>query len=148
MQNNPPTPIEELARLSFGDLKARWKKLYEIAPPVFNRRSLEARLAYRLQEIEHGGLKPRSRKRLLALAEDLDGGDRKKSRKRADDKPIIGTRLVREWKGVEYQVTVRREGYEFNARHYKSLSAIAFAITGTRWNGWSFFGLSASRGRR
>jgi Protein of unknown function (DUF2924) len=148
MLNDPQISAAELSRLSFGELKARWNGLFDVAPPAFNRRSLEASLVYRLQEIEHGGLKPGSRKRLLALAEELDGGDRKKSRKRADDKPIIGTRLVREWKGVEYQVTVRREGYEFNSRHYKSLSAIAFAITGTRWNGWSFFGLSASRGRR
>ena len=148
MESTSRTPIASLGNLSFAELKERWQSLFEVPPPVFNRRSLEARLAYRIQELEHGGLKPRSRKRLLALAEDLDGGDLTKRRKRADNKPIAGTRLVREWKGVEYHVTVRRDGYEFNAKHYKSLSAIAFAITGTRWNGWSFFGLSDSRGRR
>ena len=148
METTPRTPIANLGNLSFAELKERWQSLFEILPPVFNRRSLEARLAYRLQELEHGGLKPRSRKRLLSIAEELDGGDHIKRRKRADNKPIAGTRLVREWKGVEYHVTVRRDGYEFNAKHYKSLSAIAFAITGTRWNGWNFFGLSDSRGRR
>ncbi|WP_421789248.1 DUF2924 domain-containing protein [Hyphobacterium sp.] len=148
METTSRTPISNLGNLSFAELKDRWRSLYEVPPPVFNRRSLEARLVYRLQELEHGGLKPRSRKRLLSLAEELDGGDHAKRRKRADNKPIAGTRLVREWKDVEYHVTVRRDGYEFNAKHYKSLSAIAFAITGTRWNGWNFFGLSDSRGRR
>ncbi|WP_109261365.1 DUF2924 domain-containing protein [Hyphobacterium indicum] len=148
METKTRTPIASLGALSFAELKASWHSLFEVPPPVFNRRSLEARLAYRIQEFEHGGLKDRSHKRLLALADELDGGDHTKRRKRADNKPIAGTRLVREWKGVEYLVTVRRDGYEFNAKHYKSLSAIAFAITGTRWNGWSFFGLSDSRGRR
>ena len=148
METTSRTPIASLGNLSFAELKERWQSLFEVSPPIFNRRSLEARLAYRIQELEHGGLKSQSRKRLLSLAEELDGGDHTKRRKRADNKPIAGTRLVREWQGVEYHITVRRDGYEFNAKHYKALSAIAFAITGTRWNGWSFFGLSDSRGRR
>ena len=77
MLNDPQISAAELSRLSFGELKARWNGLFDVAPPAFNRRSLEARLVYRLQEIEHGGLKLGSRKRLLALAEELDGGDRK-----------------------------------------------------------------------
>ena len=59
--------------------------------------------------------------------------------------PIAGTRLIREWQGVEHCVTVRDEGYEFEGRPYKSLSAVARAITGTRWNGWVFFGLKSQR---
>jgi hypothetical protein len=55
--------------------------------------------------------------------------------------PVVGTRLVREWNGIEHTVTVLRDGFEFAGRKYKSLSAIARAITGTRWNGWRFFGI-------
>ena len=51
--------------------------------------------------------------------------------------PIAGTRLIREWQGVEHTVTVLADGYEWQGRPYRSLSAIARAITGTRWNGWS-----------
>ena len=55
--------------------------------------------------------------------------------------PIAGTRLLREWQGVEHTVTVLTEDYEYQGRPYRSLSAIARAITGTRWNGCVFFGL-------
>ena len=64
---------------------------------------------------------------------------------RADQKPIAGTRLIREWQGVEHAVTVRDDGYEYRGAPYKSLSSIARAITGTRWNGWVFFGLKNMR---
>ncbi len=60
---------------------------------------------------------------------------------RGGDKPVAGTRLVREHQGVEHIVTVLQDGYEWQGRPYKSLSAVARAITGTRWNGWAFFGL-------
>ena len=86
-------------------------------------------------------------KRLETLGEQLDGGDRRKSRLRADLKPIVGTRLIREWQGVEHLVTVTSDGFDWQGRPYKSLSAIARAITGTRWNGWVFFGLKNHRGR-
>jgi len=56
-------------------------------------------------------------------------------------------RLLREWQGVEQIVTVTADGFEWQGRPYKSLSAIARAITGTRWNGWVFFGLKNHRGR-
>jgi hypothetical protein len=64
---------------------------------------------------------------------------------RGDDKPITGTRLIREYHGVEHSVTVLHDGYEYQGRPYQSLSAIARAITGTRWNGWLFFGLKNRR---
>ena len=54
---------------------------------------------------------------------------------------VTGTVLVRDWQGTEHRVTVREADFEFEGRPYKSLSAIARAITGTRWNGWTFFGL-------
>ena len=66
---------------------------------------------------------------------------------RTDYRPIAGTRLVREWQGVEHTVTVRDDGYEWQGKPYKTLSPIANAITGSRWNGWVFFGLKNQRGR-
>ena len=87
-------------------------------------------------------------RRLERLGEELDGGDRSKRSVRLDrDRPITGTRLLREWQGVEQVVTVTTDGFEWQGRPYKSLSAIARAITGTRWNGWTFFGLKNHRGR-
>ena len=127
------------------ELKAQWRELFDSEPPPFNRRYLESRLAYRIQELSLGGLKPETIRRLERLGEELDGGDRKKSRIRADAMPIAGTRLIREWQGVEHVVIVTTDGFEWQGRPYRSLSAIARAITGTRWNGWVFFGLKSRR---
>jgi hypothetical protein len=125
-------------------LRKQWRELFEAEPPPYNRRFLESRLAYRIQELAYGGLKPETVERLEALGEALDGGKIEVRRARADDRPIAGTRLVREWQGVEHTVTVLREGYEWQGRPYKSLSAVARTITGTRWNGPVFFGLRRS----
>jgi len=73
----------------------------------------------------------------------LDGGDLKRRRQPASERPIAGTRLIREYQGVEHCVTVREEDFEYQGRPYKSLSAIARTITGTRWNGLLFFGLKS-----
>jgi DUF2924 family protein len=82
--------------------------------------------------------------RLEAMGEKLDGGNITLRRIRAAGRPIAGTRLLREYRGIEHTVTVLAYGFEHEGRPYRSLSAIARAITGTRWNGWTFFGL---RGR-
>jgi hypothetical protein len=128
------------------ELKQEWRSLYGTEPPPFSRSFLESRLAYRIQELAYGGLKPQTVRRLESLGERVDGGNVALRRVRADDRPIAGTRLVREYQGVEHVVTVMREGFEYEGRPYQSLSAIARAITGTRWNGWTFFGLRNNRG--
>ncbi len=127
------------------ELKRQWRQLFETEPPPFNRRYLESRLAYRIQELAYGGLKAETVKRLQALGEQLDGGNIITRRIRADLKPIAGTRLIREYQGIEQVVTVLQDGFEWQGRPYQSLSAIARAITGTRWNGWVFFGLKNYR---
>jgi hypothetical protein len=126
-------------------LKQQWRELFGTEPPPYNRRFLESRLAYRIQELAYGGLKPETLARLAALGEQLDGGKITVRRMRGDDKPIAGTQLIREYQGVEHVVTVTRDGYEYCGRPYQSLSAIARGITGTRWNGRVFFGLRPSR---
>jgi hypothetical protein len=129
-------------------LKAKWRELFETEPPPYNRRFLESRLAYRVQELVYGGLKPETLVRLRALGEQLDGGRVDVRKRRTDqDRPIAGTQLIREWQGVEHRVTVRADDFEHQGRPYRSLSAAARAITGTRWNGLVFFGLKNQRGR-
>ena len=146
----PPTDV--LARLAalktaaIPALKQQWRELFGIEPPPYNRRFLESRLGYRIQELAYGGLKPEMIQRLEALGEQFDGGKITIRRMRGEDRPIAGTMLIREYQGVEYVVTVTRTGYEYAGQPYKSLSAIARAITGTRWNGRVFFGLRSSRG--
>ncbi len=128
-------------------LKAMWRELFAAEPPRHNRKYLESRLIYRIQELAYGGLRPETRKRLAALAEEMDTRGRGRG-KRIDNRPIAGTRLIRDWQGVEHTVTVLTDGFEYEGRPYRSLSAVARAITGTRWNGLVFFGLKTQQGRR
>jgi hypothetical protein len=126
----PKTPTPELKRI--------WRQLYDREPPGFSRNYLVSRLAYRVQELAYGGLKPATRAKLDALSEGLDP---KGARKRVVNGPVVGTQLIREWRGIEQRVTVLADGFEWEGRRYKSLSAVARAISGTRWNGWAFFGM-------
>ncbi|ASP22511.1 hypothetical protein ANTHELSMS3_03893 [Antarctobacter heliothermus] len=82
-----PARLAALKTIPTPDLKQQWPELFDSEPPPFKRRYLESRLAYRIQELAYGGLKPETVKRLEALGEQLDGGDRKKSRIRADLTP-------------------------------------------------------------
>jgi hypothetical protein len=138
--------LSALNGASAADLKARWRELFDNEPPPYNRRFLESRLAYRIQELAYGGLKKETVERLRVLARQYDGKNGGRAKTRSDRLPIAGTRLVREWQGVQHCVTIRGDDFEFQGRPYKSLSAIAREITKVRWNGWVFFGLKNHRG--
>lgn len=140
-----PARLAALKTTPTPDLKVLWRELFASEPPPFNRQYLVTRLSYRIQELAYGGLKPETIRRLEKLGEDLDGGNPIKRRIRTDLMPITGTRLLREWQGVEHVVTVTADGFEWQGRPYQSLSSIARAITGSRWNGWVFFGLKNRR---
>ena len=139
--------LTALKTAPMAELKAQWVELFDSVPPPFSRRHLEARLAFRIQELTYGGLAPATLRRLEVLGEAFERNGNGKANARAGLKPITGTRLVREWRGIEHAVTVTAEGFEWQGRPYRSLSAIARAITGSRWNGWVFFGLKNHRAR-
>jgi hypothetical protein len=134
--------VAALPKKPTPELKQMWRELFDREPPGFSRSYLVSRLAYRIQELAYGGLKPAIRTRLDALA---DGLDPKAARKRVINGPVVGAQLIREWQGVEHKVTVLADGFEWEGRRYKSLSAVARAITGTRWNGPVFFGLRGGK---
>jgi hypothetical protein len=127
------------------ELKQQWRDLFGKEPPPYNRRFLESRLAYRIQELAYGGLKAELVRHLEELGEQIDGKNMILRRVRQEQRPVPGTRLLREYHGVEHIATVTRDGFEYQGRPYQSLSAVARAITGTRWNGWAFFGLPKAR---
>ena len=141
--------LAEIRTMDIVALKNLWRELFQADAPPYNRTVLESRLAYRVQELAYGGLKPETLKRLAALADDLEREDGRPAKRRStpDNRPIAGTRLIREWQGVEHCATVLADGFEYDGRPYKSLSAIARAITGTRWNGLVFFGLKNHTGK-
>jgi hypothetical protein len=141
--------LSALKSMSVADLKAEWRTLFGTDAPNNSRPYLELRLGYRIQELAYGSPSRESARLLDALADELHGKPGRKAMLRGSRMPVAGTRLVREWNGVEHTVTVLRDGFEFEGRKYKSLSAIARAIAGTRWNGWRFFGLrEIKRGER
>ncbi|BDX21159.1 hypothetical protein TUM22923_04800 [Polynucleobacter sp. TUM22923] len=128
-----------------ADLKQMWREMFLTQAPPFNRRFLETRLAYRIQEVALGGLKRETIKRLEKLGEQLDGGKPDVRRRRVDGRPISGTRLIREWDGQRHEVLVHIDDFEYAGQRYKSISRIAMVITGTNRNGWTFFGLLGGR---
>lgn len=147
--------VTSLPKLSFNELKALYVSLYGSEPSAYNRELIIKRLAYRLQEIAFGGLSERVRQRLDEVLIDngydenaMPTGVSKRKRKVTEDHPVVGTILVREWRGKRYEVTSLRDGFEFEGRRYRSLSAIAAAITGAHQSGVAFFGLKQARRKK
>lgn len=133
--------LEGLPNLSRPELMELWTRVYGKAPPFKTSKQLLVRaIAYRLQEKEFGGLKPATRRFLERAAEDIAAGKDKISPP-AVIKP--GTKLLREWQGVTYEVIIMENGVLFQGRHYKSLSVVARTITGAHWSGPRFFGLKS-----
>ena len=145
MNNSMLAQVAALPEKSTADLKQLWRDLYDREPPSYNKPFLIKRLAYRIQELAYGGLSARAEAKLKELIEEEHRRVKGKAPMRKGDRPIVGTRLIREWKGVEHCATVIEDGFEYQGRRYKSLSAIARAITGTRWNGPLWFGLRNCR---
>lgn len=137
--------LAALKRMSVKELKAEWEALFAAPAPNNSRGYLELRLAWRIQELSLGGLSRETRKVLDLLADEIDGKSDRKAIIADPRNPVIGTRLVREWDGVEHTVTVTRDGFEWQGRRFKSLSAAARAISGSNWNGYRFFGLGDAR---
>jgi hypothetical protein len=136
--------IERLRKATPSDLKERWRTLYGSEPPGRISRDLLVRaLAYRIQEQALGGLKPSTRRLLAKVAADASARRPIGLTPEPDLKP--GTVLLREWHGTRHQVIFREDGIVLNGKTYKSLSQVAYRITGTKWSGPRFFGLNAKR---
>jgi hypothetical protein len=150
MSTDTSAHIAELQQLPMRDLRDRWRALIGTDPPRYNRGFLVRRLAYRIQELAHGGLSQAARTRmdeLLAEAGCDQLGSPQVKRQIARGRremPIAGTRLIREWNGQPHEVTAVPGGFAYRGRRYRSLTAIAELITGTHWNGPAFFGARAS----
>ena len=123
-------------------LRSKFKELYGFETGCTKPEVLRRRLAFRVQELYFGGLTEREEQK---MEDSIKRDPVILGAKLAEKKPkalLHGTRLVRIWKGKKYEVTLCDEGkYEYNGIYFKSLSAVAKAITGTHWNGKTFFGV-------
>jgi len=150
--------IEQLRRLTVNGLREKYQEVFGENSRSGNKDYLYRRIAWRLQANAEGSLSERARRRALEIADDADLRVRAPKRfvdteghqrtvvtaingARDSRLPQAGTLLTREFKGNMHVVKVLSDGFEFEGRLYKSLSKIATEIAGTRWNGFTFFGL-------
>ncbi|WP_141620341.1 DUF2924 domain-containing protein [Myxococcus sp. AB036A] len=157
-----PQQLAALASMSVPDLAEKYLELYGEPTRSRNRDYLKKRLAFRIQELAEGGLSARAVARISELGDKLP--ERWRMRQVEETKPATppppppapapvdgrdarlpppGTVLTRVFKGTHYRVTVREDGIEYEGQLHRSLSSVAKLITGTAWNGFSFFGLKA-----
>ena len=136
--------LARLPELDPGALRQRWRALYKAEPsPHLSRELLVRAVAYQVQELALGGLRPAPQRQLLRIAQQAKETGAATIRARPELKP--GTRLMREWQGRSYEVLVLDDGFSWQGTHHRSLSAIARKITGTAWSGPLFFGLKPNR---
>lgn len=133
--------LAALKAMSVKELRAEWEKLIGTSAPNNSRAFLEFRIAYRIQELTYGGPDRETRRMLDLLADEVEGHGKRKQQIADPRNPVVGTKLLREWDGIEHTVTVLKDGFDWRGSKFKSLSAVAREITGTRWNGYRFFGL-------
>ena len=150
-RNSVLRQLATLQTMTLEQLREKWLDLYGNEPPRYKKQFLIKRLAYRIQELFYGGLSETAKTRLRQIAQDdpVATVERKVSEERKSNENILsGTRFVRVWNDHRYEVTAREKGFEYDGRVFRSLSAVAREITGTRWNGKVFFGLKKSYGKK
>ena len=147
MNNDVISQVAALPSLDSAMLKQLWQELFNETAPRQKRDYLIPRLAWRIQELAYGGLKCETQAKIdrLARSNKPITAQSLKYTSLSQQHVTVGTQLIREYKGVEYQVTATRSGFELNGKTYKSLSEVARVITGTRWSGPVFFGLNKGK---
>ena len=149
--------IEECRKLPLQALRTKYQKLFGESPRSGQKDYLFRRIAWRMQANQYGDLSDQARQRALAIADDRDlrlhvpqkselknGAPVSGARiHRSTDLrlPLPGTVLTRSFKGKTVKVCVLPDGFRYQDRRFRSLSAVAEHITGTRWNGYVFFSL-------
>ena len=155
--------IDGLRHQTVGQLKVKYRQVFGLESRSNHKQFLVRRIAWRLQAEAEGDLSERARQRALALAQETElrirapqsflremSGATGKWRGDARDRrlPIPGTWLTRQFQGQTVAVEVLEQGFRYEERVYKSLSAVARHVTGTQWNGFVFFGIEGSAERR
>lgn len=144
MARKPYVTLGRLAELPPEDLKTEWARRFGAPAPNLSPDLLRLGIGYKLQEQKFGGIGRGTRTLMRQLA--AQGGEGG-SAKPMPRKLTPGTRLVRDWRGVGHTVIVTAEGFEYDGKHWKTLTAVAKAITGAHWNGPLFFGLTSRKAK-
>lgn len=137
-------PLRDVEEASRATLVTEWRRHYRSEPPRYaSVEFMRKAVAYAIQEREFGGLPAAAQRELRSIAK---GTQSAATSSRIKTKP--GTKLLREWDGNTHEVLVTDKGFVWNGTMYRSLSAVAMAITGAKWSGQRFFGLLKDRGGR
>ncbi|MCW5775350.1 MAG: DUF2924 domain-containing protein [Phycisphaeraceae bacterium] len=164
MADDVKRQIAALERMTVGQLQTRYAEVFGETARSGNRQWLFRRVAWRVQALAEGDLSERARQQARELARDADIRVRPPKDQGATPPPTEvrtvtgrlvvarderipppGSRLTKPYEGREHTVTVRADGFEYDGQVYRSLSAIAHAITGSHWNGLLFFGLAGAK---
>ena len=130
----PGQTIAHIEGLDLGGLRAEWARRFGAPPTLRSVPILRMLLAWRIQALAQGGLDAGTRRGLA-----------RKGRLQAEGLELgLGARLTRQWQGRMHEVIIEADGFRWDGKVYRSLSAVATAIAGTRWNGPRFFGLRDS----
>ena len=156
MSENTVSEIMALKELPLGELEKKYEEVFEgKKAPSNNKVCLWRKIAYRIQELEHGGLSSEAQGKIEEFIQKYDpvnnkslrpttntNSSSKKSKLSRDKRlPIPGTVITKEYKGIALQIKVIESGFEYNNKIYKSLTSIAKEVTGAHWNGYLFFNL-------
>ena len=156
MEETIVSEIMALKAMPLKDLKKKYEEVFgAVKATSSNRTYLFRRIAWRIQELKDGSISEACRTKIKELIGELDPINNKKLRAAnaspaSDGKnltlrdvrlPIPGTIITKNYKGATLQVTVLEKGFEYNGKHFKSLTALAKEITGLHWSGYNFFGL-------
>ena len=122
--------VQALERLDLEGLRAEWRRRWGVSPKIRSLDLIRRNLAWRIQAAAFGGLGADTREALARKGLAATG-------------PMLrpGTRIAREWQGVRHEVEILDDAVLYGDQRYESLSSVARAITGVRWNGPRFFGL-------
>ena len=148
--------IHALRQMTVAQLRCEWERLYNEPTSSRNREHLYRRLAWRVQELQHGGLSRHARERIDELApdsfvrarapqlpQDAPRGPETQRKPRRDQRlPVAGTVLVKAYKGQELRLVVHDDHFELDGQSFRSLSEAARHVTGSKWNGRLFWGLT------
>ena len=155
--------ISALEQMTTAELAERYAEVFGETTRSRNKAYLKKKVAWRIQEIAEGGLSPRARKRADELAEDAPirrrglpattvaadaDADAPAGKQRDPRLPAAGETLTKTHRGVDHEVLVLNDAFEYRGERYTSLSKVAKVITGTTWNGFLFFGLAKRKPAR
>ncbi len=141
---SPDKQLTELTTMPPAQLRAAWRDTFKSPSPDIGPDLLRRGIANRLQERVHGSMTGATKREIEKLRKRVERTGKAGHMHAISLK--TGTRLVRSWNGISYHVLVCNDGFEFEGRHYASLSHIAREITGAHWSGPRFFGLKKRSG--